>query len=139
MSSAGLSAGRLAAERQMLDTFTAYGAPTWVKVDGLDEEARAVQYATRGKVQGLGGLRGNDPQTRTVTVGGVERPVMNGGIHIPISADAPAVGWQYVVTAVGPSSDPALLGRVYEVVESPAKSYATSRRLDVVEIPQEAP
>lgn len=123
----------------MLDEFTVYGTPTWAKVDGLDTDTRPERYVTPGKVQGLGGLRGNDPQTRTATVGGVERPVMNGGIHIPISAEAPAVGWQLVVTAVGPASDPALLGRVYEVVESPAKSYATSRRLDVVEIPQEAP
>lgn len=122
----------------MQDEFTAYGVPAWGKVDGLDEETRPVEYTTRGKVQGLGGLRGNDPQTRMETVGGVERPVMNGGIHIPLSAPPPAVGWQFKVTAIGPQSDPALLGRVYQVVESPAKSYATARRLDVVEIPQEA-
>lgn len=83
---------------------------------------------------------GSDVATRYVRVGGVDRPVIVGGLHIPLSAPVPAaseqegVGWEYVVTAVGPLDDPALLNRRYRVVGAPAKSVATARRLDVVEV-----
>ena len=70
-----------------------------------------------------------------MTVGGVERPVVEGGLHLPLDAELPAIGWHDICTAVGPSSDPALLGRRWEVVDVPAKSYATARRLDVAQIP----
>lgn len=121
----------------MLDEFTAYGAPTWAKVAGLDAETRPEQYVTAGRVSGRS--REGDTNTRTVTVGGVESPVVEGGLHIPLSAGLPAIGWEFVCTATGPASDPALAGRRWRVVDVPAKSYATARRLDVVEIPQEAP
>jgi hypothetical protein len=130
---------RAAAESLMQDTFTIYAPGEWETVDGIEEQVPRVLGTTPGKAQGLGGLRGTDPQTRTVTIGGVERPVINGGLHIPIDALVPERGWEYQLTELGPNTDPALLGRVWSVVEVPAKSYATARRLDVVEIPQEAP
>lgn len=115
----------------MLDTFTAY-AYTWTTVDDLNEQVWAAQYTTPGKVSGRS--RQGDTNTRTTDVGGVQRPVVDGGLHIPLSAPLPAIGWEYVCTAVGPSSDPSLLGRRWRVVDVPAKSYATARRLDVVDV-----
>ena len=85
------------------------------------------------------GLR-YDSGTRYVNIGGVERPVIDGGLHIPLSAPVPVAseqrgqGWEYEVTALGPADDPALLGRRYLVISVPAKSFATARRLDVVEV-----
>lgn len=120
----------------MTDTFTAYGLPEATVWDGLEEEVRAPQYVTPGKVSGRS--RDSDTNTRLVTIGGVERPTVDGGLHVPLAAGLPAVGWEFVCTAVGPASDPALVGRRYRVVDVPTKSFATARRLDVVEIPQEA-
>jgi hypothetical protein len=125
---------RAEAEATFTDTFTAFAYEV-VKVDGLDERLYVEQYVTPGKVSGRS--RQGDTNTRTVSIGGVERPVFEGGLHIPLSADLPAIGWEYVCTAVGAASDPALLGRTWRVVDVPAKSYATARRLDVVEIPED--
>ena len=122
---------RAEANAMMQDTFTAY-AYEWTKVDGLDEQTWVEKYTTPGKVAGRS--RDSDTNTRTVTVGGVERPVVEGGLHIPLSAALPAVGWEFQCTAVGASSDPSLLGRRWRVVDVPAKSQATARRLDVVEV-----
>lgn len=119
------------ANARMADTFTAY-AFTWTKVDNLDEQVWVEQYATPGRVAGRS--RDGDTNTRTVTIGDVERPVVEGGLHIPLSAELPAIGWEFVCTAVGTLSDPSLLGRRWRVVDVPAKSQATARRLDVVEV-----
>lgn len=117
----------------MLDTFTAYAFTTTV-VDGLDVQGWTSQGTTSGKVAGPS-AQSADTTTHTVTIGGVERPVVEGGLHIPLSAPLPAIGWEYVCTVVGAASDPALLDRRWRVIDVPAKSYATARRLDVVEVP----
>jgi hypothetical protein len=44
------------------------------------------------------------------------------------------VGWEYVLTELGPLTDPSLLNSRWLVVDAPAKSYATARRLDVVRL-----
>lgn len=123
---------RVEAESLMHDTFTAYQFAR-TKVDGLDEETWTSQGDTRGRLNGRS-RQGGDTTTRTVTIGGVERPVVEGGLSIPVGAPLPAVGWEYECIAVGSSSDPSLLGRRFRVVDVPAKSHATARRLDVVEV-----
>lgn len=127
------------ADEDFADTFTAH-ASVWTEVDGLEQETWAPQGETPGKVSGRS--REGDTNTRTATIGGVERPVIEGGLHIPIGAflnsnDELMIqpGWEFTCTAVGPHSDPSLLGRSWRVVDIPAKSYATARRLDVVEVP----
>lgn len=133
--------GRRAAESLMTLTLTAYSptGSTTTDVDGYQVPAYAPEGETPGKVQS-GTQAGSDGATRYVSIGGVERPVISGGLHIPLSAPVPAAseqrgqGWEYAVTALGPADDPALLGRRYLVVGAPAKSYATARRLDVVEV-----
>jgi hypothetical protein len=90
-------------------------------------------FTTPGKV--AGGSVGNDQGVRTVTVGGTERPVITGGIHIP--ADRPEVvpaGTLVRVTALGPASPAHMLGRTYRIEGESTKSYQTARRFDVVEV-----
>ena len=121
------------AEARMTESFDAY-APTPGTEDGLEVTTwGAPQYRTPGRVSGRS--REGDTTTRTVTVGGVERPVVEGGLHIPLAAGLPAAGWEFECVAVGEVSDPALLGRRWRVVDVPVKSQATARRLDVVEVP----
>lgn len=138
MSAASLIArGRAAAEREMTLTLEAFSTAA-DEVDGMLTEVDVSHGTTKGKVQS-GSLAGDDTATQMVTVGGIPRPILHGGLHIPISAPVPVAGeqgqgWQYEVTAVGPHDDPALLGKRFLVVSVPAKSKATARRLDVAEI-----
>lgn len=126
-----LARGKSRAEATMLDTFTAF-APGWQKVDRIEKATWTPQGSTPGKVAG----RSSDSDTtvRTARVGDTEREVLQGGLHIPLSAPMPKIGWEYECTAIGPASDPALLGRRWRVVAVPMKSHATARRLDVVEV-----
>lgn len=107
-------------------------------VDGLKVQAYTQHEDTPGKVQG-GSQSTADTATEYMTLGGVRRPLLRGGLHIPVGAELPAagdqgVGWEYAVMEVGMDDDPTLLNRRYRVVNAPAKSYATARRLDVVEV-----
>jgi hypothetical protein len=108
------------------------------QVNGLEVPAYATEGTTPGKIQG-GSASTADTATEFVTVGGVRRPLLRGGLHIPISAPVPVagdrgIGWEYACTAVASPGDPALVGRRYLVWSVPAKLYATARRLDVVEV-----
>lgn len=126
------------AESLMTLTLTAY-APTVATAGGLEKTTLATQGPTPGKVQGTSGT-GRDTITRTVVVANVARPVIEGGIQIPIAAPVPVgsedpkKAWVYEVTDVPDPADPALLGRRYMVINVPAKNFATARRLDVVEL-----
>lgn len=130
-----LAAFRADAEGEMTLTL-AWFSPngTTTDSDGQKIPAFATETATAGKAQGPS-QQATQPYTRTVNVGGVERPVMEGGIHIPIGAAVPQRFWECQVTALGADDDPALLDRRYRVESVPAKSFATARRLDVIEVP----
>lgn len=135
-----IQAGRMAAEVEMTLTLTAYSPNgTTTDADGYEVPAFADEGSTPGKVQG-GTQAGKDTPTRHVSIGGVERPVLSAGLHVPIAAPVPVaseqrgIGWEYLVTAIGPNDDPALLNRRYLVVGVPMKSFSTARRLDVVEL-----
>lgn len=143
---AALPEFRMQAESLMTLTFTAYSPSGTTKdADGYDVQQYADEGDTPGKVQG-GSQAGKDTNTRYVQVGGVDRPVLEGGLHIPldrfifdmglliVAGEQRGTGWELEVSSVGPADDPALLGRRYLVVEVPAKSYATARRLSVVEV-----
>lgn len=124
---------RADAESLMQDTFRAYKPSGAVVVDRLRKPAFTDMGTTPGKTQGPSASSA-DTATRTVRVGDVDVDVVAAGLHLPIGAALPAVGWEYECEAVGAASDPAGLGRRYRVVNVPAKSYATARRLDVVDI-----
>lgn len=128
--------GRAAAEALFGCTFEVFAPTGTDTVGGLEVQKYADQAGTPGKIQGS---IAKDGVTRSVTVGGVSRPVLEEGLHIPISAQIPVggnrgTGWEYQCTAVSGPADPALVGRRYLVVNVPAKTYATARRLDVVEV-----
>ena len=131
--------GQRAAEALMTLTLTAYEpGGTTVDADGFEVRGYTPQGQTFGKVQ-AGSRAGGDVAARLVKIGDVSFPVIEAGLHLPIGSAIPdagtlGAGWEYVVTSVGPSDDPALLGRRYLVVGVPAKSFATARRLDVVDI-----
>lgn len=136
-----LPAMQARAEGLMLDEFDVYSPDP----DGetTDAEGFAVpgympEAPVMGRIAGPS-AQSRDTNTRTVTIGGTERPVVEGGLHIPISADAPAAGeygagWEYELVNLGPTTDPSLLYSRWLVVDAPAKSAATARRLDVVRI-----
>lgn len=136
---AGLPHLQAEAEGQMQDTFTAYAPAGKVKdADGMKWATYNAAGTTQGKIQSRS--RQGDTNVRTETVGGVARPVIEGGLHIPVDSPAPTagplgVGWEYVLTTPGPFTPPELAGSRWLVVDSPAKSYMTSRRLDVVRLP----
>ena len=121
---------RAEANAMMQDTFTPY-ASTRVKVDGLNQDVWAqAGDPTPGKVPNR--VSGADASNaRTVTVGGVERVVVEQGLHLPWD-QSPAVGLVYVCTALGPTSPPVMLGKAYRVVETHPTSAMTAWRLDVV-------
>jgi hypothetical protein len=131
--------GQRAAEAAMTLTLTAYSPNGYTTDgDGLQVRAFANEGATRGKVQGSSSSVA-DAGTQYVTIGGVSRAVMRAGVHLPVASDLPVagdqgIGWEYAVTALGPDDDPSLLGRRFLVVGVPAESFATARRLDVVEV-----
>lgn len=137
-STSAIIAGRMAAEAEMTLTLTAF-VPNGSTTDpeGFEVPVYEPQAPHPGKVQG-GSQSGNDTPTRFVSIGGVERPILSAGLHIPIGVPIPVaseqrgLGWEYEVSEVGAADDPALLGRRYLVVGVPAKSKSTARRLDVV-------
>lgn len=134
------TAGRRAAESLMLDTFTAY-APTTsptLDADGMETPGYAVVSTTLGKITG-GSRQSSDTASREIRVGGVSREVVEGGLHLPVDADSPTAGdlgagWEYELTTLGPTTPAELLGSRWLVVDAPAKSYMTARRLDVVRL-----
>lgn len=121
------------AESLHQDTFSAW-SPNGFSTDGDGYETAL--WAAQGNVAGKINTRGQQAEgmTRYVTVGGVELPVIEGGLRIGIGATVPEVGWEYQCTAIGPRSDQSLLGRRWRVVGVPTKTHAVQRRLDVVEV-----
>lgn len=133
--------GRAAAESRMTDLFEVYSPDpdaATTDAEGFTVPGYADELNTYGRLAGPS-TQSRDTNARTVTIGGMEREVVSGGLHIPISADVPAfgeygVGWEYELVALGPTTDPALLNSRWLVVDAPAKSAATARRLDVVRL-----
>lgn len=131
--------GRIAHEALMDDTFLPKVPSGLTVVDGLEVQGYTDGTATAGTVLETAQQAGA-PATRTFRVGGVERPVIEGGLHIPVSAAVPragdrGIGWEYLCTAIGAATDPYWLNKRLLVVGISAKSRDTARRLDVVEVP----
>lgn len=128
-----VASGRVAAQARMRDTL-AFGAVERgpQNADGEEGDVFVAAFTAPGKVSGRG--RG-DLTVRTVTVGGVERPVIDGGVHMPAErTEAVPFGTVVRVQELGPESPAHLLGRLYRVVGESVKSDQTARRFDVVEV-----
>lgn len=127
-----LAAGRAAAEALMLDEFTALVYTDTTDADDLEVKDWEPQGdPVPGKFPSK--VNGQPQNTRMVNVGGVDRPVIEGGLHLPWSA-SPEPGMRYRCTAVGPDTHPSALNRTVHVVEAPISSDMTAWRLDVVEV-----
>jgi hypothetical protein len=134
VSAAEMADARADAEALMVDTFAAYSpGPPVTGADGMESPSWIPEGTTKAKVRG-NSLIAHDTSVRMVVVGLVERPVLDGAFHIPISAPMPSIGWEYVCTAAHVSTDPALVGTRWHVVNVPVESHATARRLDVVRL-----
>lgn len=130
-----VGAGRTAAQAQMLDTCDVKrptGHMTQDETTGREIPEYETLYSSPCKVASR--VSKGDTLARYVTIGGVERPVIDGGIHLPMSALDIGISYVITLTALGPVTDPRLLGQSFRVESVPSKSYATARRLDVVEV-----
>lgn len=137
---ARLGAMQARANGRMEDEFTAYSpsGTSTTDANGFEVPGYSNEGSTQGRIAGPS-AQSTDTTARVVTIGGSERPVVAGGLHIPVSAPVPAVGeyghgWEYVLTTLGAHTDPSLLDSRWLVVDAPAKSQATARRLDVVRL-----
>lgn len=128
---------RADAESLHQDTFSVH-EPIVANVGGMKQATYNDRTPVKGKIQS-GGVNARDTSTRSVRVGDVELTVVSAGLHISMAAEVPVagdigIGWEYEMTAAGPSTDPSLIGSRWLVVGSPSKSWATARRLDVVRL-----
>lgn len=129
-----MAEARAEAETLMTDTFTAYSpGGTTTGADGMESPSWNDEGSTVGKVRG-NSLISHDTSERIVIVGLVARPILDGALHIPVDATLPQIGWEYVCTATGVGTDPALVGTRWHVVNVPIESYATARRLQVARL-----
>lgn len=136
---AALPEMRAHAESMMTATFDVFRPDGTTVVNGFKVPSYTKVDVVCGKVQG-GSSSTKDPSARRVAVGGVERPETEAGLHLPIGAEPPiagdrGVGWEYQCTAVSCPEDGYLVGKRYLVVSVPTKSFATARRLNVIEVP----
>jgi len=124
---------RAEAAGMMTDTFHLLALTETTDADGMSVHAWA---PTGDPIPGRFPSRrsGGDAQNmRMVDVGGVERPIIEGGLHLPFSA-SPEPGQRYRCTAIGPRTHPSALGRTVQVIEAPVASNMTAWRLNVVEV-----
>jgi len=118
----------------MLDSCVITGpgaAPVWDDANGRWTPATGgVLYAGKCRVTTL------DLQPTDAVAGDAVYAVTRPRVDLPASSPGPfPAGAVVTFTAVGPSSDPALLASVFKVVqETSKKSYATARRLACAEV-----
>lgn len=132
ITSAELDELRADAESLMVDTiaFRRPGATT-TDADGLQVRGHTALFTTKCEVTGRGQ---GEVAGRTVRIGEVEHVVLEGGINIPVTGGELRDGDEGVITAIGPDTDQTVLGNVYRVVGFGGRTWATKRRLDVVEV-----
>jgi len=124
-----LQAGRLAAERDMIDTCAV------CPVTGVSESTGAPTlgapvYTGKCKFQTTEG------QVSTPEAGGATYTVLSGRLHVPVAAFAnPAPGVDLVASCVTSALDPDMPGRMFRVTSpTPPKSLATAHRLPIQEV-----
>lgn len=132
---AAVARGRILAASLMPDTGV-MRRPTGhatQNANGEEEVTYVDVFTSRCKVSGAS-TGGGDTTYQTVTIAGVEHDLITAGVRLPFGVPPCQRGYVFEVTAVGPTSDPRLIGRKYLVHNDPAKTDATARRLDVVEL-----
>ncbi len=124
---AAVRAGRVAAERGMLDacTIQAITGSTTDPLTGVDTPTYSTLYTGRCKVQTY------EPYERNPEVGGATMTIQRYSVHVPVGSFAPAIG--QVVTITAATLDPNLVAREFRVVALLHKTAATAYRLSVEE------
>ena len=102
---------------------TIQDADTGSEVPALDD-----LFTSKCKIQA------RNLQATSAEVGGRTAVSVRVELHLPTSAPDVQAGDVFEVTAVGTLSDLQLLGHKFRVVAPVGKSYATARRLEVVEV-----
>jgi hypothetical protein len=127
-----VEAGRRAAEARMVDTCV-IRYPTGDMVQ--DEGTGRVSPVYADRLTSRCRVQSRNLAARAQEVGGRTATTISLELHLPVSGTGSVrAGDVAEVTAVGPKSDAALLGRKYRVVGPVAESTATARRLDVEEV-----
>jgi hypothetical protein len=129
--SAELPGLRAEAESLMVDTLTVEAPDgTTLDPDTLEEvPAWASLYAGPGRIQRPGAL-----SPREDVAGGYEFGVKAVLAQLPLSATGITAGARVTVTALGPDSDPDLLGLVATVQANLTKTHPTKRTLVCEEV-----
>lgn len=125
-----LADGRGYAESLMTDTVTVdrpTGRTVQDEVTGLKVPVFTTEFASLCKVQ----QHLKSSGASLVVEGGVLRADVDRLVHFPISAPVVLPGDRLTITAIGPTTDPQLLGVVLWVTDTAVKSYATARRVPV--------
>jgi hypothetical protein len=119
---------RAEAESRMLDTWT-IGADVGWTFDGTDDVQTVTPlFTTKGRLKSAGTVS-QESQAGERTVVETRRE-----LHIPWDSDPTPVNAVAQCTAIGPLSDPTLLGIIVRLSGPAPGSQQTARRLEVVEI-----
>lgn len=124
--------GRQLAESLMTDTFAVKyktGATTQDEATGAEVPVYATEFTSPCKFQS------NTLSTDEVESGGRRVVVDQLQIHYPVGKPQVRQDAVIVCTAVGPKSDPRLVGRDFVVGAPMNKTYATATRLNVKDKP----
>ena len=119
----------------MLDQCTVYyktGETTQDETTGKQLPVMAVRFVSKCKVQSRSRL--GDSFVSSRQGGGREIVHVDIDIHLPVSAPAVSSDDQLVMTGIGPLSDTHLLNRRFRLVAATTKSYASSRRMPMLEV-----
>lgn len=126
-----MSEAREFADARMVDTFACRFRGTGAtQNEGTGRELPV--WETRFTTAGRLAARSGTPGTHVVDVAGVQIAQASLELHLPISA--PPAHQGDVFECLTAEDDDQLVGLAYRVVGPSAKSQATARRLDVVEV-----
>lgn len=126
----GLTEGRALAESLMQDTCIVEfktGRTAQNESTGKEEAVYEARFISRCKIQDKG-LTDSDRE-----VGGRREVDATAQVHLPWDAPEVFTDDRIRITAIGPQTKPAVLGKTYIVGSSAEKSMATATRLNVRE------
>lgn len=129
-----LSAGKRAAEAGMLDTWAIGSDLGWAYDPDADGGNGADVQTVDPLFETVGRMKVSTTQVRETQAG--ERTVAESRRELHIPTDSPAVPTNAVAqcTAVHPTSDPTMLGKIVRLSGAVVGSQTTARRLEVVEV-----
>lgn len=123
----GLRDLRAYTEARMEDTWAIGADLGWTVIDGVEVQTVDPLFTTKGR------LKVSSTQTRESQAG--ERTVVEirRELHIPVSSPEVPPNAVAECTAIGPLTDPTVLGTIVRLSGNIAGSQTTARRLEVVE------